>query len=149
LSKYQIDQNARIYQWNSGQYEAEKEKSNADLSKQTTYILSFFTPDRHNDDLNKEKTKWRVFLDEDGHRYEAKVEKIKLPFSEMISLYPQHNRWSSLYKLTFPTPSAVVEAHAAKISITGPVGHAEAEFPTISDALGSSVTKLREGDLQN
>ena len=122
ISHLQLDQNARIYQWNLDQYSTEKAKVESDLSKQSTVFLSFFTPERKNDDLNKSKTLWRIFLDTNGKRYEGKIEKIKTVFAEVKTLYPAHNRWSTAYRVTFPVPISAIEKSATnKFTITGPV----------------------------
>jgi hypothetical protein len=131
VSKFQIDQNARIYQWNLDQYNLEKSNRAAVLASKTEVFLSFFTPERKNDDLNKVKTKWKIFLDANGKRYEAKIEKMKAQYSEVISLYRNHNRWSTPYKLTFDVPTATIENSTAKLTITGPVGSASIDFNNI------------------
>jgi hypothetical protein len=126
--KYQVDQNARIYQWNSNQYADEKSKAQTLLAKRTDVFLSFFTPDRKNDDLNKPKTKWKVFLDVNGKRYEGKVEKIKAEYAEILSLYRLHSRWCTPYRVIFDVPVGQIEAAASKLTLTGPVGSAAIDF---------------------
>ncbi len=122
LSHLQVDQNARIYQWDLDRYSNEKSKVDSDLTKQTFVFLSFFTPERKNDDLHKPKTLWRVFLDANGKRYEGKVEKVKTLFAEVQTLYPAHNRWSTPYKITFPVPVSQIENSTSnKLTLTGPV----------------------------
>lgn len=128
VQKYQLDHKARIYQWNSEKYNEEKSKIESDLTKQTEVFLSFYIPDRKSDDLNKKTTLWKVFLDSNGRRYEGKIEKIKTQFAEIIALYPHHNRWSTPYKIIFNIPISMVETSSSKLTITGPVGSASADF---------------------
>jgi hypothetical protein len=134
VMKLQIDQNARIYQWNLDQYSAEKSKVDSNLSKHTEIFLSFYTPERKNDDLNKTKTKWKVFLDANGRRYDGKIERIKAEYAEIISLYPHHNRWSTPYRVTFPVPTSAIENGLSKLTLTGPVGSASIEFPALQNS---------------
>lgn len=132
VSRLQVDQNARIYQWNSEQYGAEKSKVENLLSAQTDVFLSFFTPETKNNDLHKPKTNWRVFLDANGRRYEGKVQRLKAQsMAETAVLYPLHNRWSTPYKITFPVPTSLIEATDAKLTLTGPVGSSSVDFKAV------------------
>lgn len=131
VMRYQLDQNARIYQWTADQYANEKSKNDTNLAKQSEFFLSFYTPERKNDDLNKAKTNWRAFLDANGKRYQARVEKIKAPLSEIMALYPHYNRWSTPYRLIFDIPVAVIEGGPSKLTLTGPVGSATVDFKGI------------------
>jgi len=101
LTLAQVDHNARIYQYNDSQYQTEKGTSKSNLSKQTEVFLSLFIPDRKFDDLAKKTTHWKIFLDVGGQRYEPKVLKIKTNFAEVNSLYPNHTRWGTPYRLIF------------------------------------------------
>ena len=130
-SRARVDQNARIYQWDSDKYKDEKAKAESNLAKQTEVFLSFYVPDRKNDDLNKTKTLWKIFLDANGKRYEGKAEKIKTVIAEVIAIYPQHNRWSTPYKVTFNVPTSYVEASPVKLTLTGPVGSASVDFDPV------------------
>jgi hypothetical protein len=131
VMRYQLDENARVYQWNADQYANEKSKNETNLSKRSEFFLSFYTPERKNDDLNKPKTNWRIFLDAGGKRYQASIEKIKAQPIELMTLYPQHNRWSTPYRLIFAVPSSVIENGPSKLTITGPVGSASVDFKGI------------------
>jgi hypothetical protein len=128
VTKYQVDQLARIYQWTSEKYADEKAKSESQLSKQTEVFLSFYVPDKKNDDLHKTKTLWKVFLDSNGRRFEGKVEKIKTQLAEVSAIYPHYNRWSTPYRVIFAIPVSQIESYPSKLTLTGPVGSAAVEF---------------------
>ena len=117
-----LAKNAQVYQWDATQLETEKQKMETTLNSQTEIILSFFTPERKHDDLHRNKTLWKIFIDAGGKRYEGKATKIKLLTSEVQNLYPEHNRWSTAYKLTFPVSAKSIESSEIKLTLTGPVG---------------------------
>lgn len=128
VSRTQADHNARIYQWDADLYANKKSEVETSLSKETKVFLSFFVPERKHDDLNKPKTLWRIFLDAGGKRYEGKAVKIKTILAELQLLYPEHNRWSTAYMVTFPVPVSMIENQETKLTMTGPVVSATAEF---------------------
>jgi hypothetical protein len=128
LSRAQLDQRARIYQWNVDQYSKSKSELETSLSKETKIFFDFFVPERHQDDLNKIKTSWRIFLDAGGKRYEGKAEKFKTILADIQSLYPTHNRFFTPYMLTFPVPVSIIENGPSKLTITGPVGSTSIDF---------------------
>ena len=131
VSRLQVDQFARIYQWSELQYSSEKSKRETDLSNLTSIFFSFYTPDRKLDDLNKSKTLWKIFLDVGGKRYEGKAEKLKTLPAELVALYPHFNRWSTPYKITFSIPTSLTEAGEAKLTLTGPAGSTTVDFDPI------------------
>jgi hypothetical protein len=128
VTRLQVDQHARIYQWTELQYSAEKSKRETELSNSTIVFFSFFVPDKKLDDLHKTKTSWKIFLDHAGKRYEGKAERIKILPAEIAALYPHFNRWSTPYKITFPLATSLTEAASAKLTITGPAGSTSVEF---------------------
>ena len=123
-----IDKNARIYQWNTDQYTAEKSKSESEKVRQTEIFLSFFVPERKHDDLARASTKWKIFLDVNGRRYEGKVARIKTILADVQAQYPYHTRWNTPYRLTFPVPTTDVDGQQAALTLTGPVGSVKLEF---------------------
>lgn len=124
----QVDQYARVYQWNPEQYRNEKEKVRADFPKQTEIFLSFFVPDRKHDDLEKSHSKWKIFLDVGDKRYEGKATRVKGLLAELQILYPHHTRWHTAYRLTFPVPVTQVETQPTRLVLTGPVASANLDF---------------------
>lgn len=124
----QVDHNARIYQYTESQYKNEKGTIQSNLSKQTEVFLSFYVPEKKYDDLAKKNTKWKVFLDVAGQRYEPKIVKIKSQLAEVQSLFPNHTRWSSPYKLIFPVSTAISENGKAKLTVTGPLTSTQIDF---------------------
>lgn len=135
VSKAQLDQKARIYQWTPEKYNSEKAEMESSLSKETKLFFGFFVPERKHDDLNKAKTLWKVFLDSNGRRYEGKAERLKTIVAEVKSLYPKHNRFYSPYIITFPVPISQIEFSPAKVTITGPVGTTTLDFAAIESTV--------------
>lgn len=129
----QAEQNARMYQWTTEQLVSEKQKS-LGQNQQTEIFLSFFVPERKHDDLQKANSKWKIFLDVAGRRVEGRATRIKALLAELHSLYPDHTRWHSAYRLSFPVPRALVETNGASLTLTGPVASTKLEFkPTTSN----------------
>lgn len=131
VSRLQLDQQARIYQWSEEQYKNRQSEIETTLSKQTDIHLGFFVPERKHDDLHKAKTLWRIFLDVGGKRYEGKAERIKTITADISSLYPYHSRFYTPYRLTFPVPTSVSESAEAKLTFTGPVGSTSLQFKAL------------------
>jgi hypothetical protein len=128
VAQAQIDHQARLYQYDEAAYQNEKSKSLTDRAKQTDFFLSFFVPEKRYDDLAKKSTKWKIFLDVAGKRYEAKVSKMKNQLAELTQYYPNHTRWSTAYKLTFPISTSITEAGSPKLTITGPLTSSSVQF---------------------
>jgi hypothetical protein len=128
VARLQVDQYARMYQWDEKNYSNEKSKTETNLSKQTDIFLSFFVPDRKHDDLAKSTSKWKIFLDVGGRRFDGTAKRIKTVFAEVKGLYPEHTRWSTPYLVTFPVPTSMAEAGSPKLTITGPIGSTTVNF---------------------
>lgn len=129
VSKAQLDQKARIYQWTPETYNSNKSEMEASLSKETKMFMGFFVPERKHDDLHKSKTLWKIFLDVGGKRYEGKAERLKTIVADVQSLYPKHNRFYTPYIITFNAPVSQIEFAASKLTLTGPVGTTVLDFP--------------------
>ena len=129
-----LDQKARLFQWDQGQFEAQKLADQEKLGKETEIFLSFFTPEKKHDDLNKSPSLWKMFLDVNGRRYEGKAIKMKLQTVEVHSLYSYHNRFSTPYQVIFPISVRLVENYNSKLTLTGPVGSATLNFSPIESA---------------
>lgn len=128
VSQAQLMQRARLYQWDSGMFNSEMGKMNAELDKSTQIFISFYTPERKHDDLNKNQTLWKIFLDADGRRWEGKATKIKLLTNEIQTMYPDHTRFATPYTLTFPVSMKLIESKPIKLTLTGTVTSATVEF---------------------
>jgi hypothetical protein len=129
VSRAQLDQNARIYQWSEQDYANKKSELETSMSKQTQVFLSFFVPERKHDNLTKQNSVWKIFLDVNGKRVEGRVEKIKMIYAEIKLLYPHFSRFNSAYKITFPVPVSIVDGSESSFTMTGPVGSVKLQFP--------------------
>ncbi|MCE3011021.1 MAG: hypothetical protein LW875_10460 [Proteobacteria bacterium] len=124
VARAQLDQNARLYQWTPETFQNKKSETETNLSKQTEVFVSFYVPERKHDDLQKANTTWKIFLDAGGKRYEGKAQRMKNILAEIQALYPEHNRFSTAYRVTFPVPTSMVDSNKAQLTMTGPVGSA-------------------------
>lgn len=123
-----LDQNARLYQWNSEKYSLERSKVDATKSNQTDFFMSFFVPEKKYDNLHRKNTNWKVFLDVNGRRLEGKVTKYPGNYAEVKAYYDHYTRWSTAYKITFPLPTADVDMQPCTVTLTGPVGSVSLDF---------------------
>ncbi len=123
----QVDQLARLYQYDPDKYSREKTDAENKLKKSTQIFLSFFVPDRRHDDLNRGSSKWKIFLDSGGKRYEGSAAKLKMVLAEVQALYPDHTRWGTPYLVTFPV-SANLIGPGAQLTLTGPVSSVTLKF---------------------
>lgn len=132
VAKAQLEQTARLYQWDAAKMTTEKVKSDENLSKETEIFVSFYTPERKHDDLNKNQTLWKIFMDANGKRYEGKVKKIKLLTDEIRGLYAYHTRFATPYSIVFPVSVRSIENTNIKLTVTGPVGSATVQFKSLT-----------------
>ncbi len=128
VAQAQLMQKARVYQWDSQNFQIEMQKMNTDLDKSTQVFVSFYTPERKHDDLHKNQTLWKIFLDADGRRWEGKATKIKLLTNEVQGLYPEHTRFATPYAITFPVAVKMIESKPIRLTLTGTVTSATVEF---------------------
>ncbi|MFN8791938.1 MAG: hypothetical protein ACK5Y2_10840 [Bdellovibrionales bacterium] len=124
----QLLQKARLYQWDEGTYNTEREKVNQDMSRASQVFISLYTPDRKHDNLDRNQTMWKIFLDAGGRRFEGSVKKIKLLPNEVQALYPDHTRFGTPYIVTFPVPMKSIEGQAPRFTLTGTVDSATLQF---------------------
>lgn len=127
----QLDQSARLYQWDATTYQNEKAQMESDLSQKTDVFLSFFTPESKQDNLAKAASSWNVFLDAGGKRYQGKATKMKGLYGEIHALYPMHSRFGTPYKVSFPVPTSIIESADSKLTLTGPIGSTSIDFSTL------------------
>jgi hypothetical protein len=122
---------AEYFKWDPSQLQTERDKAAEKMANSTDVFLSFYTPERKNDNLTDSKSIWRVYLDTNGKRYEGKPRKAKKLFAEMATLFPYHTRWNTAYYIEFPVPTSEIEGSSSKLTVTGPLGFKEVEFPSI------------------
>ncbi len=131
VAQAQMDQATRLYQWSDQKFIDEKAKFENRMATETEFFVTFFTPERKNDDLFKKESIWRIFLDSNGKRYEPKIEKIKLPYAEIIGLYPFHNRFSSAYRIVFPVSVLEIQKYDSTLTFTSPIANGQLDFKKI------------------
>jgi len=124
----QVDQNARIFQWDQITYDNEKKKTETALTTKTDAFVSFYSPERKWDDLYKSKTLWKVFLDVNGQRYEGKAAKVKLLPREVQKMYHYHTVFATPYLISFPVAATSINGSPARLVFTGAVGSVNLNF---------------------
>lgn len=128
VARGQLDQNARLYQWDQVQYDNEKKNLENRQTTETQVFVSFYSPERKWDDLYKSKTLWKIFLDANGQRYEGKATKVKLLIPEIQSLYHYHTSFATPYIITFPVGANTLGANPARLVLTGAIGSVTLNF---------------------
>lgn len=124
----QVDQNARLFQWDQVGYDNEKKKAENAMATKTEAFVSFYSPERKWDDLYRSKTLWKVFLDVRGQRYEGTVSKVKLLPREIQKLYSYHTTFATPYMISFPVAATAVGNGPARLIFTGAVGSITLHF---------------------
>ncbi len=120
---------AQYSQWSNEKLKSELEKALQELNYDTYVFLSFFTPASKDNNLSKKGSIWTIFLEAGGRRYEGVVLKNTEHPTELLQLYPYHNRWSTPYTIKFRIPVSVVQSFPSKLTLSGPLGTAEMSFP--------------------
>ncbi|MBX3032513.1 MAG: hypothetical protein KF865_01215 [Bdellovibrionaceae bacterium] len=128
VAKAQLEQKARLLQWDRAQFQLESNKLAEKNKNETEVFLSFFTPDKKNDDLQKKTTQWRVYLEADGRRWEGKTMKIRQPIAEIQGLFSYHSRFSTPYLITFPVGTATIDPRTTRFIVTGPIDIVTLEY---------------------
>ncbi|MCB0365132.1 MAG: hypothetical protein H6624_10435 [Bdellovibrionaceae bacterium] len=127
-----ILQNKGFYhQWDAEKARKEREKTIQEMSSESSFFFSFFTPERDHNDLNKGTSIWKVYLEVNGVRYDGRVVKRNDKLADLVTVYHYHNRWSTPYKVYFKIPMTAVEQASSKIVFTSSLGTTTFEFPSI------------------
>lgn len=128
MTEGSLAHSTRLAQWEEPKYREEKNKAIMKHSESTEFFVSFYTPERKHADLSPTKALWKIYLDVNGQRYEGKATKVKGLLSEIQATYPQHNRWSVPYIVSFPVATAITEKKPAVLTFTGAVSSAQLKF---------------------
>lgn len=110
------------HQWDAQTRRTEREKSLQEMSNQTVFLFSLYTPERDYNDLNKGTSIWKTYLEVGGVRYEGKVKKRNDKPVDITSLFYYHTRWSVPYRAEFSVPTARVENQHCRIIFTSSLG---------------------------
>lgn len=123
-----IDRKAALYLWDDIKKQQELGSMQADNASMTKVFMSFYTPDRRNDNLSTPKTIWALYLETPNGRYTGTAKRVRTNPTELMTLYPSHNRFTTAYSVEFPVALASVEGQKLKLTITGPLGTRSVEF---------------------
>lgn len=125
-----LDKRSEFLEWDRKKLQDEREKSRQEMAAQTTVFLQFFTPETEYNDLNRYNTIWHVYLEVDGRRFEGKARKARGKPIEFMAIYPNYDRFSTPYDLTFNVSTTDVTNHNAKLVLASTLGQAEFDFPS-------------------
>ncbi|MGE0528975.1 MAG: hypothetical protein AB7G93_19115 [Bdellovibrionales bacterium] len=124
-----LRQRGAFLQWDTREYQREREKFLQEASAYSKFFLRFFSPEREYADLHKGKSIWKVYLEVGGSRFEGKVRKMDQKLVELQTLFPHVDRFSVAYEVTFNVPMTTVERSPSKVVLTSSLGAAEFKFP--------------------
>lgn len=128
MSNGTLSHSARLAQWQEPKYKEERYKVVSRHTDRTEFFVSFYTPERKLADLANKKNLWKIYLDIGGQRFEGTATKVKQMFTEIQAIYPQHDRWSTPFIVSFPVSTALTENKEATLTMTGAVGSAQLKF---------------------
>ena len=128
MSEARVRFQAKYSSWSPEKLNSEIAKTLQELNYDTYVFLSFFTPAEKDNNLAKKGSIWTVHLEAGGRRYEGIVLKNTDHPTELMRLYPYHNRWSTPYTIKFRVPVSVVQSENSKITLSGPLGTAVMAF---------------------
>lgn len=123
-----IDRKAALYMWDDIKKQQELSTMQADNGTTTKVFMSFYTPDRRNDNLSTPKTIWALYLETPQGRYTGAAKRVRTSPTELMTIYPNHNRFTTAYMLEFPVALASTEGQTLKLTITGPLGNKSVDF---------------------
>jgi hypothetical protein len=126
---------ATQFQWDKIKYQSELQAKLDGAKAKTEVFVSFFTPDKKSGDLLRADTLWKTILKTETKELPGTPKKLSLLPVEIKSLYPQYNRWSTGYIITFDTPVTAIEKQNSELVITGPVGAATLKFQPIKESV--------------
>ncbi len=123
-----IDRKATLYLWDAVKKQQELSVMQADNGTMTKVFLSFYTPNRRDDNLSSSKTIWALYLEGPYGRYTGTAKRVRTSATELMTIYPNHNRFTTAYMLEFPVALASIEGQSLKLTITGPLGNKSIQF---------------------
>lgn len=125
------ERGAYYLKWDNDQLREERDKSFQEMSTQSTFMVSLFTPDRNHNDADKTGSMWKVYLEANGMRYTGEIERVKTKLTQLQAIYPYHSRFSVMYRVTFPVPMVEAEKHSTKVIFTSNLGTSTFIFPAV------------------
>lgn len=124
-----LERRGYFLRWDARHAQEEREKSLQQMANETYIVLRFFSPESEYDDLEQSNSVWKTYLESNGIRYEGQARKLREKSAELLTLFPNHNRFSTMYKVTFKVPTSAVESAGAQVILTSTLGTADFKFP--------------------
>lgn len=128
----QIDQKKTFYGWDNKRSEEESAKLRQQAFTETRFFVSFFTPDGNHSDLTEKNSLWRFLLQTGSQRLVGEAKLISTPLADLQSDYPDHDRFSIPYMISFPIALDAAQTSGATFIMTGPLGNEEFVFPSVA-----------------
>jgi hypothetical protein len=124
-----IERKAALYLWDEVKKQQELAAMQIDNPTTTKVFMSFYTPDRRDDNLSTPKSIWALYLETSQGRYTGVAKRVRTSPTELMTLYPSHNRFTTAYFVEFPVSLASVEGQTLKLTVTGPLGTKSVDIP--------------------
>lgn len=105
-----------------------REKAFQEMSSETQFFVSYYSPQKSLLHLNKGDALWKIYLEQDGRKHEASIDMYPGIKFEQKKLFPKFTRWSKGYILRFKVPTTVTENNDFKIIMTSSAGRAIFNF---------------------
>jgi len=125
-----LERKGYFLRWDARQAQEEREKALQQMANETHVVLRFFSPEADYDDLEQTNSVWKVYLESNGVRHEGQARKLREKSAELLTLFPHHNRFSTLYQITFKVPTSAIESSGAKVTLTSTLGTADFNYPS-------------------
>lgn len=127
--KTQLRLEANFMNWSQQKAENELVSLKEDYSKESNFLINFFTPDPRKNKLDKAFADWSVILtNKDGEEVEGIVSLHENDGDHIRVFYPNLHTWSRVYMVTFPIPTKNLESQDFSIKVIGPLGMGIVDF---------------------
>lgn len=127
-----IDRQRHNKQLSTADTQRLREKAFRQMSTETHFFVSYFSPERSLRHLDRGDALWKVYLERDGRRFEANISKYPGIKYDIQSLFGYHSRWSRGYLLKFKIPTSTAESSEVKLIFSSSAGKAEFVFPPVN-----------------
>lgn len=118
-------------QWDERTAQQNREKFFQEMSSESRFAISLFTPSRKHNDLHKGTSIWKIYLEFEGKRYEGTATKKELQLVQLTKIFPYHTRWSTAYEVTFKVPMTALEKSSSHLVLTSTLGTSKFEYQPV------------------
>lgn len=123
-----LERKGLLLEWPISEVETQKSKARDERLTNSFFYMRFFAPDPIYNDLHQPDTIWKVYLIVGNQKYEAIVKKDFSKLADQQALFPNFDRFSTGYELSFPIGQASLDGQPHQILLTSSLGKAEFSF---------------------